>query len=31
MRRLHFWLTAMFGLLLLVTVVWGLARLYGMR
>ncbi|AGA56434.1 Protein of unknown function [Thermobacillus xylanilyticus] len=31
MRKLHFWLTAALGLLLLVTVVWGLSQLYGMR
>jgi hypothetical protein len=31
MRKLHFWLTVSLGLLLLVTVVWGLAGLYGMR
>jgi|HigsolmetaAR203D_1030402.scaffolds.fasta_scaffold04876_2 hypothetical protein len=31
MRRLHFWLIAAFGLLLLFTVVWGLAGLYGAR
>jgi hypothetical protein len=31
MRKLHIWLTAVFGLLLLVTVVWGLSELYGTR
>jgi hypothetical protein len=31
LQRLHFWLTAVFGVLLLVTVVWGLVQLYGMR
>jgi hypothetical protein len=31
MRELHIWLTAALGLLLLVTVVWGLAQLYDLR
>jgi hypothetical protein len=31
LRKLHFWLTAVIALLLLVTVVWGLAGLYGAR
>jgi len=31
MRKLHFWLTAVLGLLLVATVVWGLAGLYDSR
>jgi cbb3-type cytochrome oxidase subunit 3 len=31
LRKLHIWLTAAFGLLLVATVAWGLAGLYGMR
>jgi hypothetical protein len=31
LRKLHIWLTAALGLLLLITVVWGLAQLYDLR
>ena len=31
MRKLHIWLTVVLGLLLVATVVWGLAGLYGSR